>query len=37
MYQKSFEKNKLEDLEEEIIRLKNDIARINSKMAKMEL
>ena len=37
MYQKSYEKNKLEDLEEEIIRIKNDITRINSKMAKIEV
>ena len=37
MYQKSFEKNKVEDLEEEIIRLKNEISRINSKMAKIEV
>ena len=37
MYQKAYEKNKLEDLEEEIIRIKNDISRINTKMAKIEV
>ena len=37
MYQKSYEKNKVEDLVDEIINLKNDITRINSKMAKIEL
>lgn len=37
MYQKSYEKNKVEDLLEEIIQLKNDITKINSKMAKIEL
>ena len=37
MYQKSYEKNKVEDLLDEIIRLKNDITKINSQMAKIEL
>ena len=37
MYQKSYEKNKVEDLLEEIIQLKNDITKINSKMVKIEL
>ena len=37
MYQKSFEKNKVEDLVDEIIKLKNDITRINSKMTKIEI
>ena len=37
MYQKSYEKNKVDDLLDEIIRLKNDITKINSQMAKIEL
>lgn len=37
MYQKSYEKNKVEDLVDDIINLKNDITRINSRMAKIEL
>ena len=37
MYQKSHEKNMVEDLVEEVIRLKNDITKINSKMTKIEL
>ena len=37
MYQKSYEKNKVEDLVDEIINLKNDITRINSKITKIEV
>ena len=37
MYQKSYEKNKVEDLLDEIIKLKTDITKINTKMAKIEL
>ena len=37
MYQKAYEKNKLEDLEEEIITIKNDITKINTRMAKIEV
>ena len=37
MYQKSYEKNKVEDLEEDIITIKNEINKINSKIGKIEL